>query len=234
MSRAPALDELLLTCEHGGNRVPREYAGLFAGATEVLDSHRGWDLGALPLARLLEQQLRRPLYSTTWSRLLVEANRSPTNRKIWSQFTADLPKQDRDRILERWWRPHREEVEAAMAAATKRGQVVHVAVHSFTPVMNGEARNADVGLLYDSRRKREGEFCARWLAALRRADSSVRVRCNYPYLGKADGLATALRKRYPQSRYIGVELEINQARVGAPGWKRFQQRVVDSLREALS
>jgi len=206
MSRAPALDDLLLTCEHGGNRVPREYASLFDGASNVLDSHRGWDAGALPLARLLERELGRPLYSTTWSRLLVEANRSPTNRKIWSQYTADLPHQDRDRILERWWRPHREEVEAATAAAVKRGSVVHVAVHSFTPVMNGEVRNADIGL----------------------------VRRNYPYLGKADGLATALRQRYPQSRYIGVELEINQALVGAPAWKRFQQRVADSLRDALS
>jgi predicted N-formylglutamate amidohydrolase len=234
MSRAPALDDLLLTCEHGGNRVPREYASLFDGASNVLDSHRGWDAGALPLARLLERELGRPLYSTTWSRLLVEANRSPTNRKIWSQYTADLPHQDRDRILERWWRPHREEVEAATAAAVKRGSVVHVAVHSFTPVMNGEVRNADIGLLYDSRRAREGAFCARWLSALRRADPSVRVRRNYPYLGKADGLATALRQRYPQSRYIGVELEINQALVGAPAWKRFQQRVADSLRDALS
>src|SRR4029079_2082622 len=105
---------------------------------------------------------------------------------------------------------------------------------SFTPVMNGEVRSADIGLLYDSRRKREGELCARWLAALRRADPGLRVRCNYPYLGKADGLATALRKRYPQSRYIGVELEINQALVCARGWKRFQQHVVDSLRETLS
>ncbi|MCX7063653.1 MAG: N-formylglutamate amidohydrolase, partial [Proteobacteria bacterium] len=164
-------DALLLTCEHGGNRIPRPYAYLFRGAAKLLASHRGWDRGALQLARLLSRELERPLLAVTWSRLFVEANRSPTNRRIWSDFTKALPREERQRILEKWWRPHRQEVERAVADAIARGhRVVHVAVHSFTPVMDGDVRNADIGLLYDSRRKQEAAFSRRWASAMQDID----------------------------------------------------------------
>jgi predicted N-formylglutamate amidohydrolase len=236
MSTRSSRDELLLTCEHGGNRIPSAYAKLFGGAEarELLASHRGWDPGALTLAKLCARKLRRQLHAVTWSRLFVEANRAPTNRRIWSKLTQSLPKDERDRILARWWRPHRKTVEDAVAADVARGRrVVHIAVHSFTPELDGEVRNADIGLLYDSRRKHEAELCRRWAAALRRLDPTLRVRFNYPYSGASDGLSTWLRKRHPQTRYLGVELEINQALVGSKGWRLFQDNVAQSLRELV-
>jgi predicted N-formylglutamate amidohydrolase len=236
MSTRSSRDELVLTCEHAGNRIPSGYAKLFRGADaeQLLASHRGWDPGALTLARRCERELGRPLHAVTWSRLFVEANRSPTNRRIWSRFTQSLPKEERERILARWWRPHRKIVEDAVEAEIARGRrVVHVAVHSFTPELDGVVRNADIGLLYDSRRKHESELCRRWTAALHNLDPTLRVRFNYPYSGASDGLSTWLRKRHPQTRYLGVELEINQALVGAKGWRRFQDNVAKSLRELV-
>jgi predicted N-formylglutamate amidohydrolase len=225
----------LLTCEHGGNRIPRPYAHLFRGSAKLLASHRGWDRGALQLARLLSRELGRPLLAVTVSRLFVEANRSPINRRIWSDFTKDLPREERKQILENWWRPHRQQVEDAVADAIARGhRVVHVAVHSFTPEMDGEVRNADVGLLYDSRRKQEAAFSRDWAAALRGIDPALRVRFNYPYAGAADGLTTWMRRRHPQSRYIGVELEINQALVETQRWPRLQRQIAESLRDSIS
>jgi len=232
-ARAADRATLVLTCEHGGKRIPRAYAPLFRGADDVLASHRGWDPGALPLARTLARRLRRPLHAVTWSRLLVEANRAPHNPKIWSRFTKGLPRAERERILERFWRPHRTEVEEAVAAAARKGRVVHVAVHSFTPELDGKVRNAEIGLLYDSRRKREAALCRRWAKILQRLDPSLRVRLNYPYSGMSDGLTTWLRKRHPETRYLGVEIEINQALVGALGWPALQRRLSDSLGELM-
>ena len=80
--RARSVDRLVLTCEHAGNEIPARYMRLFRGADDVLASHRGWDPGALTLARLLARRLRRPLLSVSWSRLFVEANRAPHNPKI--------------------------------------------------------------------------------------------------------------------------------------------------------
>ncbi len=223
-------DHLLLTCEHGGHRIPRPYTPLFRGAGAVLASHRGWDPGALELARRLARALERPLLAVTWSRLFVESNRTPTNRRIWSAFTAALPREERERILERWWQPHRQAVADAVARPIAHGQrVVHVAVHSFTPRLDGEVRNADIGLLYDSRRVREAELCRHWAAILRGLEPTLRVRHNYPYRGAADGLTTWLRRRHPQARYLGVELEINQALVAGARWRRVQDLIATSL-----
>ena len=44
-------DCYLITCEHGGNRIPPRYRDLFAGCEALLQSHRGYDPGALTLAR---------------------------------------------------------------------------------------------------------------------------------------------------------------------------------------
>jgi predicted N-formylglutamate amidohydrolase len=108
-----------------------------------------------------------------------------------------------------------------------------VAVHSFTPELAGVVRNADIGLLYDSRRKGEAKLCRRWAAILHRLDPELRVRFNHPYSGAADGLTTALRRLHPESRYLGIELEINQAQVGSRRWRRFQKQISESLRELV-
>jgi predicted N-formylglutamate amidohydrolase len=227
--------DLVLTCEHAGNRIPREYARLFAGAREALASHRGFDPGALPLAKLVARRLGRPLYSTPWSRLLVEANRSANRPKVWSRYTADLPGEEHERILEQYWRPHRAAVETAVRAAiAAHGTVVHVAVHSFTPELDGVRRNADVAFLYDSRRRPEADLAHHWAIRLRAAMPDLRLRFNYPYRGDTDGLPTALRKQHPASDYRGYELEVNQALLANPGWRRVGEALATTLAEALA
>jgi len=228
-----AADYLLLSCEHAGNRIPPAYAPLFRGADALLATHRGWDPGAYVLARFLAKRLRRPLHAVTWSRLFVEANRAAHNPRIWSRFTRALPEAERAEILARYWWPHRSKVEAAVTEAARVARVVHVAVHSFTPELDGHVRNADVGLLYDSRRPREASLCRRWGEILARVAPDLRVRYNYPYRGNADGLGTWLRQRHPAARYLGIEIEINQALVGTRGWRALQERIAASLGELM-
>jgi predicted N-formylglutamate amidohydrolase len=220
---------LLLTCEHGGNRVPREYASLFQGAGDVLTSHRGWDPGALDCARSLSRTFREPLLYVLWTRLLVESNRAPTNRRIWSTYTAALPPAEKNRILEKYWWPHRREVEAAVRAKNRGGKtVLHVAVHSFTNYLDGE-RNADIGILYDPQRA-ERKLCERWESILNKLDPTLRVRRNYPYRGRADGLPTWLRRKFPDRAYVGVEFELNQALLGTARWSPTKRTVAESIR----
>jgi predicted N-formylglutamate amidohydrolase len=45
------VDTFIITCEHGGNRVPAPYRPLFRGQQALLDSHRGYDPGSLVMAR---------------------------------------------------------------------------------------------------------------------------------------------------------------------------------------
>jgi predicted N-formylglutamate amidohydrolase len=113
-------------------------------------------------------------------------------------------------------------------------RVIHLSSHSFTPLLDGKLRSADVGLLYDPARSGEAALCARWKRALGTALPDLRVRRNYPYAGKGDGLTAHLRRRFPDDAYIGIELEINQAIVHAAGrpWARLRSALIDSLRIA--
>ena len=88
--------------------------------------------------------------------------------------------------------------------------MLHFSVHSFTPVLNGEVRNADAGFLYDPKRKGEKEICLYLQKYLAEQVPGVRVRRNYPYLGISDGLTKQMRMRYPEKKYLGIEIEVNQ------------------------
>jgi predicted N-formylglutamate amidohydrolase len=210
---------LLLTCEHGGNRVPAAYGALFRGAARTLASHRGHDLGALHAARSLARALDAPLLAATVTRLLVDLNRSRGHPALHSEFTAGLAAEERERIVRRHYDPWRGRVVEAVAAAIARhGCVLHVSVHSFTPVLGGVRRRADLGLLYDPARAAEARFCRRWQAALAGCADGWAVRRNYPYRGTSDGQVVELRRRFG-ARYAGVELEINQALL-VPGPRR--------------
>jgi predicted N-formylglutamate amidohydrolase len=219
---------LVITCEHGGNGVPRRWARLFRDSD--LRSHRGYDIGAAPVARALAAAFRAPVFIATTSRLLVDLNRSATHPRLFSEKVRALPPEERSRILAEYYAPHREAVEAAIARAVRTGPVLHLGVHSFTPVLDGKVRRADVGLLYDPRRRSERAFCDPWHAAF----TGLVVRRNYPYRGVSDGFTTALRRKYADASYIGVELELNQGRFATKrDAARMTRIVVESLRAAL-
>lgn len=194
---------LLVTCEHGGNRVPREYAALFAGRERLLASHRGYDRGALAIAR----RFPGPLRASTVTRLLVDLNRSPGHPRLHADF---VPEEARARIVARHYRPYRAEVDRLVR---RLAPVLHLSVHSFAPVLRGKRRTMEIGLLFDPSRRGEAELCGRWQRLLR-AEGFV-VRRNAPYRGTSDGLTTALRARWPGTLYRGIELEVNRRIAGA-------------------
>ena len=209
---------LLLTCEHAGNRVPSGYQRLFAGREPVLRSHRGWDPGALLVARGLARALRAPLLFTETTRLLVDPNRSAHNPAVFSEITRRLSRDERERLLARHHRPHRDRVRASIRAFP--GATLHVAVHSFTPRWQGTLRRFTVGLLYDPGRPRERSLAMQWQRELRQHLGRHEVRRNAPYRGDADGLTTALRREFGGGRYLGLELELNQRAVSTPRSRR--------------
>jgi len=227
---------VLVTCEHGGNRIPSRYRRWFAGAQAALASHRGYDAGALSTARLLAAATGGHLFFTTVSRLLVELNRSPHHPRVFSDIMRRAPRAVRQEIFERYYVPYHTAIAADVAAAIARGmRVVHIGSHSFTPVFDGLERAADAGVLYDPARPLEASFAVHWVAALRARDTGV-VRRNYPYQGRNDGLPTLLRRRFPPEDYLGLELEVNQrhALAGGAAWRRLQRALVDAVPAALA
>jgi predicted N-formylglutamate amidohydrolase len=87
--------------------------------------------------------------------------------------------------------------------------VIHLSFHSFTPVLNGETRKTEIGILFDPASTVEQEFAEVWKASIEeKVDDNWRVKFNYPYKGTDDGLTTYFRGKYKKN-YAGLELEVN-------------------------
>lgn len=201
--------KLLLSCEHGGNEIPPQYAELFSGADDILNSHRGFDLGALDLFMYLCPLADFECYSKT-SRLLVELNRSLHHPNLFSEYTSGLSKTKKDDLLNVFYHPYRNKVEDIIRNWLKEGErVTHISIHSFTPVLNGVERRADIGILYDPSRSEEKMLAKNWKQQLNSKTPQYKIRFNYPYKGTADGFTTYLRQIF-KNNYMGIELEINQ------------------------
>ena len=228
--------EFLVTCEHGGKRISSRYRACFAGQEALLESHRGFDPGALAMARTLAAQLKAPLIFSTVSRLLVDLNRSQGHPQLHAACIRLLPEACRRQIIEKYYLPFRAKVEMAIVQALGHGKrVIHFSSHSFTPILDGLVRTADVGLLYDPTRTDEAALCRQWHICLKAREPSLRVRRNYPYCGKSDGFTSFLRRRFPADQYLGIELEINQSSVLSSGkaWRQRRALVMESLTQAL-
>ena len=229
-------DYLLVTCEHGGNHVPPRYRRLFRDLQGLLKTHRGYDPGALVMAREMSESFEAPLVACTVTRLLVDLNRSPGHPRLHVDAVRKSSREERKQILADHYLPYRAQADRLVSKAIAHGRrVIHVSSHSFTPELQGKVRTADVGLLYDPGRKGEARVCERWKTALERAVPGLRVRRNYPYSGKEDGFMPYLPRRYSPSAYLGNEIEINQAIVVGTRrrWAELRAAIIDSLRYAL-
>lgn len=206
---------VVVSCEHASNRVPPEARDLLRCSARFLATHRGYDPGSLPVAQRLARRFDAPLFAGTVTRLAVDLNRPEDSSELFSSFLRWATPQERARLLERYHRRHWQRVrEAVEARCARGGPVLHLSIHSFTPVMRGERRRADIGFLFDPERAAEHAFCEAWRRELER--ELVRhglVLClmhNSPYSGTAPALTTSLRAELPPRSYLGVELEINQ------------------------
>lgn len=233
MRRKPLL---FFSVEHGDNKVPEEFLHLFTGAESVLASHRGYDPGAGELAIRFSTRFHAPYEHAEITRLLVDQNRSLHNRRaLFSEYTRQLPKEVKERVIEVCYWPYqylvRKRLEALLAES---GAVIHLAIHSFTPELRGHVRNCDVGLMYDPSREPEQQFCLDWQEEITRLAPDIRVRRNYPYKGVSDGLVLGLRRDFAAKGYIGLQIEINQLYPFGERerWKRLQKMIVEGFAAA--
>lgn len=223
---------LVVTCEHATNYVPVRWRRAFQGETVVLNTHRAWDPGALALARELTNELRAPLFCGQVTRLLVDLNRRVDSPAVFSEFSRKLNGDQRRLLLHLYHWPYRVAIQDAVAENLRQGRdVLHLSCHSFTPVLDGETRQAEIGLLFDPKRRPEAALCTRWMNELSAALLNHRVRASYPYKGTSDGMTTWLRGQFPADRYIGVEIELNQSFAALP--PRRWAEVRRTLRNAL-
>jgi len=179
----------LVTCDHASNHVPDWVGGgdLGIGAADMA-RHIAWDVGAGGVARALGEALDSPVIGSTFSRLVIDPNRGEEDPTLVMKLydgtiipaNRHVTPADVDDRLTRLHRPYHK----ALARLAARGDTVILAIHSFTPCLQGRApRPWQVGVLYSHLDDR----LSRPLIAGLRAVPGLCVGDNEPYAGHLPG-----------------------------------------------
>ena len=182
---------LLLVADHAMRHLPDGYGRLGLPDHEF-ERHIAYDIGVEIVTRHLAAVMNAPAVMARFSRLLIDPNRGEDDPTLIRQLydgavisgNYPLASDDRQRRLERYFRPFRQAVFDEAAACDKAcgGACVIISIHSFTPVMAGRSRPWHIGLLWD----KDDRVVTPLFAGLDQ-DANLIVGDNEPYDGALKG-----------------------------------------------
>lgn len=228
--------DVLLVCEHAGRSVPAALGDLGI-PREVLDSHRGWDIGAAAVARRLAERLRAPLVLQAYSRLVLDANRPPGTKSSIPEVShgaaipgnAGLTDAEKAARVADIFDPMDAAITLALGRHSRRAVF---SIHSFAPVLNGAPRPWHAGFLT----RTAPETAARMIVSLERAAPDLSLAINEPYRIEDDGDWFIPRHAEPRSLPHAL-IEIRNDEIaddaGAARWAELLEIVITDVLEAL-
>lgn len=236
VERAEGGSAFVLVCDHAGDRIPRRLNALGLGAAD-LGRHIAIDIGAAAVARRLSAALDAPLALQTYSRLVIDCNRTPggPGSIVTVSETTEIPGNRAVGASEAAARareifaPYHDAIRGLLdrRAAAGRASVL-VAVHSFTPVFKGVSRPWHIGLLYNRDRR-----LADLLFEILGREAGLCIGDNEPY-AVSDETDYTIPVHGEQRGIPHIEIEIRQDLIAAAqGQAEWAERLADALSAAL-
>lgn len=204
--------DLLLICDHATNRVPPSVCGGDLGLPAgEMERHIAFDIGVRGVTLELSRLLGAPAILSRFSRLVIDPNRGeddptlvmrlydgtiiPGNRAIDMRGKAER--------LAEFHRPYHAAITALLDSRRAEGHdPALVAIHSFTPRLNGrEPRPWHVAVLW-----RHDARLAEPLLARLRAEPDLCVGENQPYDGQLEGDTMSRHGTRRGLRHVLIEL----------------------------
>jgi predicted N-formylglutamate amidohydrolase len=207
----------LLLGDHAGRAIPRSLVGLGL-PNGALDLHIALDIGVAELGEALSKRLDAAWVRQSYSRLLIDCNRSPGASESIPTVSdgVTIPGNLGLRPRERVWRraevfdPYHAAIAQALDTRARRGQrTVLVSLHSFTPSLQGVERQVRFGVLH----RGDSAFSRRMLALLRIAEGDG-AGDNAPYA--MDGTDYTVPHHVDPRGLDYLELEVRQDLLGGP------------------
>lgn len=173
---------LVLTCEHGGNAVPKALADNIPPASDMA-RHIAFDVGAAAVAKGLADRLDAVLALQPFSRLVIDCNRprhaadlapafSDGSAIAFNQGLGD------DDLEARWQAIHQPYHQAVAKLIRACGRPALVAVHSFTRQLHDQPpRPMELGLIA----RQDRRFAQALGTALVDREPHLRVAYDAPY-----------------------------------------------------
>ena len=183
LAKAP----ILLVCDHASCRFPQALGdmGLDPFARRC---HLAIDIGAGKLTESLAKSLGVTAVIAQYSRLVVDCNRELMDPGAFLEYgdgilvpgNRNLHQVDKDLRADALYWPYHAAIDEQIKRLKKCGPApAFISIHSFTPVLNGESRAWQIGVLWD----KDEDLKTTFLEGFREA--GYYVGDNEPYSGKA-------------------------------------------------
>ncbi|MEZ4318863.1 MAG: N-formylglutamate amidohydrolase [Myxococcota bacterium] len=221
---------VILCCEHASNALPE---GLEWGADAWLsEDHWAWDPGAALVTRDLVEAFGSRAVLSRVSRLVIDTNRPLYSQTLFRDvadgrpvhLNTGLPDLARGQRVLDWWEPYHQALDALCGAAPAQ---VLLSVHSFTPVYEGQVRDVELGVLFES----ADDLAAEVMRAL--APSGLVIRANEPWSGKG-GMMFSCYKHAREHGLEALEIEMRQDLLADPVKRAHISRHLErAMREVL-
>ncbi len=229
----------LILCDHASNRVPAVFKNLGLPKAE-LERHIAYDIGTDAVGRRLSRALKMPAVLARYSRLVVDLNRAHRHRECIPSTSdrtkipanAKLSAAGREKRLKRYFHPYHAAVEKRIDALVKKHKLpVLVAVHSFTPEMDGVKRHWHMGILWN----RQEKLSRRVVAELRRNNPEILVGENEPYSLKNERFPGSTVWRHAEQRGLpAIVVEFRQDLIDTPaGVRKWTDLFLRALKPVL-
>jgi len=229
---------ILLVCDHASRRFPAAL-GTMGLDPVARRCHLALDIGAGGLTEHLATALSATAVLCQYSRLVVDCNRQLMDPGAFLEFGDGIPvpgnrnlrQDDKDaRANEIYW-PYHHAVDKQVQRLTTTGpSPAFISMHSFTPVLNGQSRPWEIGLLWDTDLRLREIFLKDF------REAGFNVGDNEPYSGKAPADFTVdHHAEVPGLPHIGIEIRqdlINDA----PGVARLgniMHKIIESIPERI-
>ncbi|MBF0355323.1 MAG: N-formylglutamate amidohydrolase [Alphaproteobacteria bacterium] len=205
---------VLLICDHAANAVPASLRNLDLPESD-LNRHIAWDIGAEAVTLGLAARLGATAVLGSVSRLVIDLNRDPTladaipkeSDGIEIPGNRNLTYVEITERIDSYFIPYHQAVEKEIA---RLGRPTLVSLHSFTPVMNGQTRPWQVGILWNQ----DGRLAVPLIEVLSQRPGLC-VGDNLPYSGRE--LAYSLNRHGANRQLLHVGIELRQDEIDQPG-----------------
>jgi len=228
----------LLICDHASDRFPKSLGdmGLDPFARRC---HLAIDIGAGALTESLAESLSVTAVMQNYSRLIVDCNRQLMDPGAFLEYgdgilvpgNRNLHQADKDvRANALYWPYHRAIEEQIQRLEQAGPSPAFISIHSFTPVLNGESRAWQVGILWDKDERLRHPF----LEGFR--DAGYYVGDNVPYSGKApQDFTIDHHAEEAELPHIGIEIrqDLLRNKKGIAQIARVMHGIIESLPDRL-
>lgn len=222
---------LIISCEHASDHIPQDYCKHLAADAHILNSFAALDIYAKELTQEMVKEIKCDHIFGNISRFILDLNKNPHHDHCFSTWAQNhLSSVEKKELLNQYYHPYRQQlIDLIQNYIQKNLQIIHLSIHTFSPISKGQEHNAAIGILYDPHRHGEKEVARIWHELLIKR-TPFRVRLNYPRTGKSDNLTSYLRKQFAEKDYLGLEIECNASLLEKESdFKEYSQELIHSM-----